>query len=241
MESFNRSAAVRGTRVLLWSLALSGTIWLLGDLPSNRFCYSLMMLLDLPVATFWLLFPSVFRIDFWFGTVTETDFQLAFYFHVVSGALAYLVLFSLPFLFRLSWRILGFGPVVRAPISLPAVLQEKLLRYRIFLSIGLGAYLLAGATWYLHFKPLPGWENSLVSDLVRLFNLPLAVTGLVLPPELRGLDLWFGTETRVDLIQNQLLQHITLGTLIYSLIPSSLLALRRLNIRRLRQGEHSTT
>lgn len=186
-------------------------------------------LLNLPLATFWLLAPSTFRLDYWYGWHVETVLPGAFYSHMFSATIAYWCLLKSPTVFSACRRL--FFPRRELPIPAPTPLQ-KAGTLRTYLDSGhriAMALLLTCSVWYIHENELGTRWYLLLRDLASFVNFPVALVGLLLPQELRGLHVWFFNPdmSGIEMSRTTLGIHLVLGIPTYYLILTGYSWLRR--------------
>lgn len=101
------------------------------------------------------------------------------------------------------------------------------------------AGVLAGATWFIVVFPLDLPDTGLLIRLTRLANFPVSLVGRLLPPELRGIDLFVEPFWLHNMpVQDMLLRHLRVAVPVYVLVlymPNLLIWFAR----KLREGRES--
>ena len=218
-----RSVSNRSFLQLVHALFFAMVAWLLhtqaGPLAEVPVLGWPVMLLNFPVATFWLFFPTGFRIDYWYGNYFEYAHPGAFYSHMFGATLVY-------------WLFLRFAwPKVRG--LLPDWFHRKAFPALHVYSAGANrwaiATLVVGAIWYIHLNEFQNYWYFLVRDVARLANFPVALVSLLMPAELRGLHIWFFDPdmSGIEMSRTTLGIHLVLGIPTYYLILTGYSWLRR--------------
>lgn len=205
-------------RHILWSLSMAWFIglatWILYVYPCPEDCpwwVSGADILNLPVASFWYFSSDVLYIDLWFGQIWELSFPAAFYYHMWSSTIAWVVWLLM---IRLFWRkFSGHHSLCQKGWYLVLVQWSQ----RLVLAVSIAA-----SIWVLYVRPLENPIYHLVAEIVRWLNLPIALAGRALPQSWRGLDLWFAPLPGIDEAYARLDAQLVLGTLVYLAILTGL-------------------
>ena len=207
-----------------WRLVLgcfcSAVVWVIWqgpvDPPGQAVAYWLLRLLDFPIALVWLPFQQAYVLDLWFGNMAEYDFPEAFYYHMKSGVIAYMVFFYLLDISAGMAKLL-LGTWLRNRISAPATERPRARRTRVLplTKLCLAAASLSLGIWCLHAQPLANNIYRIAAAVASVLDWPIALAVQVWPKDLRGPAFLFSSASDPWLSPIQFYARLLGGTAVY--------------------------
>lgn len=218
---------------LIYSAFFSLWIWLISFdlrpqiLPVALVAWVVRQVINLPVVLIMRPFPSVYYLDFWGGPYCEYAAPYAFYGHLESAVLAYMIFFYLAE--AISTRLGGASLYQKTAAHLA---DWRFVRYFRgnpvfdFARWVVVANLIAGGVWMLYARPLPGDYSRAAIVLREMLDAPIVVASGLLPDAIQKVSLVSPHTVEAELWA-ELPLRLLLGTLVYSGIVFVLLRMAR--------------